>query len=167
MAIKNSRLTQDRLKEVLSYCPLTGVFTSKLNRTNVKIGQVLGCLKLDGYIQMQIDNIVYPAHRLAFLYMEGDLDDMTDHIDGDKSNNIFSNLRRIQPSENNKNQPRYSNNKTGVTGVCRPTHSDKWLAQIRTGNKNIYLGYHDTLFDAVCARKSAEIKYGFHANHGR
>lgn len=33
--------------------------------------------------------------------------------------------------------------------------------------KTIYLGRFDNLEDAIKARQEAEIKYGFHPNHGK
>ena len=33
--------------------------------------------------------------------------------------------------------------------------------------KQIHLGYFDDKKDAIAARKAAEVKYGFHKNHGR
>ena len=45
--------------------------------------------------------------------------------------------------------------------------TSKWRAFISSGNsKPIYLGESADFFESVCRRKSAEIKYGYHANHG-
>ena len=44
---------------------------------------------------------------------------------------------------------------------------EKWAAAIYVNGKLIYLGGYKKIFDAACARKSAERKYGFHLNHGR
>ena len=41
-----------------------------------------------------------------------------------------------------------------------------WVAQITVSHKQIHLGCSKNLFEIACARKSAEIKYNFHDNHG-
>lgn len=43
----------------------------------------------------------------------------------------------------------------------------KWQSQIMSCGKYMHLGFFSNLFDAVCVRKSAEINYGFHFNHGK
>jgi len=43
----------------------------------------------------------------------------------------------------------------------------RWRASISVANRQRYLGTFDYLAEAVEARKAAEVKYGFHPNHGR
>lgn len=46
-------------------------------------------------------------------------------------------------------------------------YESRWVAYIKLKGKEKHLGYFCHFFDAVCARKSAEDRYGFHTNHGR
>ncbi len=82
-----------------------------------------------------------------------------DHIDGDPTNNIRSNLRIVNASDNGKNKKPYRNNKTGVSGVTQLSNN-KWRARINIEkNTRIDLGCFDTKEEAVAARKKAEEKY--------
>lgn len=55
---------------------------------------------------------------------------------------------------------------TGVTGVHRNKLTGKWEVFINSNRTRHYLGLFNDFFEAVCARKSAEVKHGFHVNHG-
>jgi hypothetical protein len=56
-----------------------------------------------------------------------------------------------------------TNNTSGCTGVSWVKKARKWTAYIMKNYKAESLGYYDQWFDAVCARKSAEFKYGYHS----
>ena len=90
-----------------------------------------------------------------------------DHIDGDPQNNALSNLRLVTQSDNMKNAKLRVDNKSGVPGVRWCKHRQKWAVQITSRGNMQALGRYDDWFEAVCARKSAEVSYGFHPNHGR
>lgn len=58
--------------------------------------------------------------------------------------------------------------KTGVMGVCWDKGRGKWLVRIKDVKKKTkHVGYFDDFFEAVCSRKSAEIKHKYHNNHGQ
>lgn len=45
------------------------------------VGDVAGCVDKDGYIQIRLKGKMYPAHRLAWLYVYGEWpQDEIDHI---------------------------------------------------------------------------------------
>jgi len=162
-------LTQKTLKSLLSYNPCNGLFTWEISPTkNIKIGRIAGCSDHEGYILIRVNNILYKAHRLAWLYMYGVFPkNKIDHIDGDTGNNIISNLRDVSDSQNSKNRRIQINNKTGLHGVIWRSKYNKWESYIGVNRKYLSLGTYDNLLDASCARKSSEIKLGFHLNHGR
>jgi hypothetical protein len=58
------------------------------------------------------------------------------------------------------------NNKSGFNGVCFDKSKNKWKSSIHFNNKEIHLGRFYNLADAIKCRKQANIKYGFHENHG-
>jgi hypothetical protein len=51
------------------------------------------------------------------------------------------------------------NNTSGVKGVVFDSRLGKWSARIGLNYKLIYLGISEDWFEAVCLRKSAELKY--------
>ena len=99
-------ITQSDVKAKLSYNELTGIFTwiDSDNRI-VQNGSVAGNINRNGYCYIGLYREVYRAHRLAWLYMTGEMPTkQIDHIDGNKSNNAFSNLRLASNAENLKNR---------------------------------------------------------------
>lgn len=92
---------------------------------------------------------------------------LTDHIDGNTLNNRRCNLRTVDYVGNNRNAELRKDNKTGCPGVCFHRRIGKYQASIKSNKKDIHLGYFDDLNKAIIARKNAEIKFGYHKNHGR
>jgi len=161
-------ISQGCLKEILYYNPSFGIFVRTKNRSNYKAGSIAGYENKEGYITIKINDILYSAHRLAFLYMEGfEPPKIVDHINGIKSDNRWSNIRHIDIEGNAKNSKRSKNNKSGVTGVCWNIKSNGWVVYISHEKKNIHLGTRAGFFDACCLRKSAENEYNYHINHDR
>jgi hypothetical protein len=70
--LKNRKLTLDRLKEVLSYDSITGIFSWKVKRKRVNVGDRAGCLKPNGNRYINVDNETYVAQRLAWFYVNGE-----------------------------------------------------------------------------------------------
>jgi outer membrane receptor protein involved in Fe transport len=54
---------------------------------------------------------------------------------------------------------KFSNNKSGFTGVSFDNTRNKWFSSIRVNDKNINLGRYVDINDAIKARQDAEIKY--------
>lgn len=162
-------ITFNRLKHVVRYNPETGVFTW-LNPTNtsVLVGSVLGGRHYSGYIRASIDGKSYAVHRLAWLYMTGEWPaDQIDHINHIRDDNCWRNLREASNRENHMNRATSIRNTSGVTGVYWDKEAKKWLARIRVKGRLIHLGRFSDKNEAVAARKSAEVKYGYHENHGK
>jgi len=160
-------ITQDRLKEVLHYDPETGIFTWKKKIANcVKIGSETGCVQSNGYMLIGIDGKRYLAHRLAFIYMIGNVPDYVDHINHNKIDNRWGNLAKSCVFGNARNQSKHSDNTSGANGVYWHKGKNKWHATYRMEGRNYHVGYFDTVAAAAKARKAADIKYGFHPNHG-
>lgn len=162
-------ITQDQLKEVLHYCPETGVFTWLENMsTRARKGAEAGSIRYDNssnkpYRHICANQQRYRAHRLAFLYMTGGFpEDQVDHEDGNGLNNAWSNLRAVTGAENHKNMRKRADNRSGTTGVYWYKQTRKWRSLIR----NKHLGFFRSKEEAIAARKAAEVTYGFHDNHG-
>ena len=161
-------ITQERLKELFHYEKRTGVFTRiKTVSSNARAGDLAGYKGVDGRVILWVDRKMYKAHRLAWLYVYGEFPKgCIDHINHDNSDNRISNLRDVTQKENSKNASMSKNNTSGHTGVYWEKLISKWRAAIFSDGKRIHIGVFRHKKDAVAARKAAEIKYGFHPNHG-
>lgn len=160
--------TQLRLKHLLAYCQDTGLFTRKVSVGRFKAGSVAGHKHPNGYVYICIDSGRYFAHRLAFLYVSGSFpSDQVDHIDHDRSNNAWANIRRATRSDNSKNRARIKTNTSGLTGVTWDARSERWMVQLHINGKNKFLGYYRCKADAGIKAKQAYLEYGYHENHGK
>lgn len=170
--------TQDRIKQLVLYNPLTGEFVRKekpasefathriceyWNRryANKPAGYLCG----DGYHYLMIDGRRYAAHRLAWIYFYGQVPQQIDHENGDTSDNRIANLRDVSNLENSRNQKLRCTNRSGVTGIA--WIDERWLAYIYVKGRFCRLGSFASFEAAVKTRKQAETHYGFHRNHGR
>ena len=168
MTSKYSSLTQAKLKELLRFDPETGHFSWKSGSSSTRNNGIAGSLNKQGYRQICINGKNYTSHRLAWLYIHGNFPSKEiDHINGDRSDNRITNLRDVSRRENQLNQKKPKNNSTGIVGVQLFKATNKWHAVITVNYRHIHLGFFDSKEDAREARKKAEIKYGFHENHGR
>ena len=171
-------ITQDKLKELLTYSPDTGVFvwmersegafkTTRAWRTwNTRFaGKVAGYLD-SRYIKITIFGQPYLAHRLVWLFVYGYMPLEVDHKNHIAFANELSNLREATRQQNAQNRSRNINNESGVTGVRWNKKDRLWRATIRHNRKEVYLGSFTELLDAATTRKAAEIEYGFYPNHG-
>lgn len=162
-------LSRSRLKELLEYNPLTGIFVRKITLSpRTKVGDIAGSTNKCGYIQICVDRRYYLAHRLAWFYVYGkwpkkDLD----HKDHIRHHNWIDNLREATNKENSKNASISKNNTSGFNGVSYNKAGKVWVAYCSTAVGNKYLGCFKNKADAIDARKEANLKHGFHENHGK
>lgn len=121
-----------------------------------------------GYRQVSILGKRYKAHRVVWLLEYGQWpSDTLDHINGDRTDNRIDNLRCCTQADNLRNRCISTNNQSGVIGVHWEGARGKWRAQIEFQGKVYYLGRFSDKEEAVLARKTAEVHFGFHKNHGR
>lgn len=135
----NPSLTIDRLKELIEYNPETGEFRRKKSLKPWKENAAPGAVHKQGYLVISVDGKKYKAHRLAWFYVTGEWPTaFIDHIDRNRLNNTFSNLRDTTFYGN-------AQNRSAVTGKfvgCSYRSKERlWTAQIRANGKNCHLGY--------------------------
>lgn len=136
---------------LFSYSPKTGILTRK---STGKQCNTLRKRKGLAYYQTTVGYKSYLVHRISFLLHFGYLPKSVDHINGVGTDNRPENLRDGDNCVNGQNRMLSDKSKTMVKGVLfRRKRGDY---QVTCGGK--YIGYAKTLFDAVCIRKSYEIK---------
>ena len=157
-------ITQEQLKEFVSYDPLTGTFIRLKGKGK---GLVAGSLnRTKGYIYLRVDGHRYMAHRLAWLYVYGaHPEDVIDHKNGIKDDNKISNLRVVTKSENQRNRVINKNNSSGILGVYK--NKNRWVAQITLDGVTKSLGSYTTRNEAAQVRKAADLIYDYYDGHGK
>ena len=156
-------ITQERLKELLNYNESTGEFVWIRPTSNrVKQGSVAGAVRDDACITISVDGKEYKAHRLAWLYIYGELPVREiDHKNCNPIDNRISNLRLSDRVTNNQNKGRASNNKTGYKGVYFVKRTKMFCAQININGKPKYLGSFTSAIEAyACYVAEAKKLYG-------
>ena len=161
-------LTQERAVELFSY-NCQGYLVRRIDHAMTKKGQIAGCLSGDsGYRVVKVDGALYREHRLIWLYHYGVFPEFQiDHINGVRHDNRIENLRDVTNLENHRNIKKRCDNTSGVTGVYYRPETKGWRAIIYVNGKAVGLGHYKEKVEAIDARAKAEIKYGFHKNHGR
>lgn len=145
-------ITNDELKEILSYDGMTGVFKRfKYSRSK------MGSTTYDGYIQIKVKYKLYAASHLAWFYAYGVWPkEQIDHINGDTKDNRISNLREATQRENQSN--RLCHRQGHIVGTTFDTARNKWRAQITIDKKAYNLGRFATQQEASDAYQRALAK---------
>lgn len=153
--------------DMFIYDSESGLLTRRKWTSNRTVGAPVGSPNKDGHLKTTIRGKSYLVHRVIWLMNYGEWPaGCVDHIDGDPANNRLSNLRIASKSENGRNRGISVLNTSGCTGVCWLSKLGRWQAQIKTDEGHKCLGQFETIFEAACSRKSAEITLGYHPNHG-
>jgi HNH endonuclease len=180
---KMADLTQARALEYYNYDASTGTFffnerpRHEFSRQELytrhlqRVGTKAGSSNSEGYLKLLIDGKYYSGHRIAWLIMTGEIvqypEFEIDHINGNRGDNRFSNLRKVTKSENQRNGSKRVNNTSGVHGVnWKPKYNStpgdgRWVARIWNGPRHVYLGGFKEKREAEIARKAAERVLGF------
>lgn len=153
---KTPKLTFSRADELLSYDPESGEFRWKKKASQKRAGDLAGS-QSGAYTQIGIDGVIYFAHRVAVLLMQGRWPAVeVDHINGNRHDNRWSNLREANRHENNQNLGMRSDNASGVKGVWWDKTKMKWISQIQSKGKRYSVGSFETLNEAADAYAKAK-----------
>ena len=165
----NNALTAGEANRIFTYDEGSGVLRNKVDRGgSCKAGEEAGTLDPRGYRRVCVHGERYWVHRVAVLMATGKWPEgLIDHVRGVNDDNRASELRVTDSKGNSRNSRISKANTSGVTGVSWSTAKGKWYACICVGGRTRSLGRFDDFSLAVAARRAAEVKHGFHENHGR
>lgn len=174
---KREDLTVDQLRSHFHYNPNTGIFRRTI--AYIPRGGSQPCNKIitsknnRGYYWLRFFDKVFLVHRLVHLYVTGQHPQgEIDHINGDRLDNRWCNLRDVNTFENSRNQGIRKDCTSGCRGVTfrsgeKYGGKDKWVVRISHKGIRYSLGYFMKFDDAVKARRDAEIEFGYHHNHAK
>lgn len=105
-------------------------------------GDIAGVKNKCGYYVVTVKNSGnILVHRVVWglLKNEDPGNCVIDHLDGNRENNIITNLRKIMPDENSRNSTLRKNNKTGVAGVFKTGnfYTATWVNSGISNTKNV------------------------------
>ncbi len=161
-------------RRLLNYDPETGYFYWKVSRGGRKAGTRAGSKNANGYLKIRIKGTDYRAHRLAWLFVTGDWPDHDiDHVNGNRLDNRFENLRDVTHAVNHRNRKMNPANSSGWPNVFWDKQRAKWrvVFQFKVYRKYITVGYFHTYPAAVLAREMwmrhiGVPQFGFTDDHG-
>jgi hypothetical protein len=178
--MKEYELTADFAKKLLAYNPETGemrwkarspsMFKGGAGRYSAErccavwnakyAGKLAGTQNDSGYIDIRISRRHHRAHRLAFLIVTGRWPvDEIDHVNLNKADNKWENIREASRDQNLANRPAHRDNSSGFKGVTWHKPSQKWQARLVKDKTTHRLGFFDTAEEAFEAYKFASEKH--------
>lgn len=159
-------ITAELLRTLIHYDQSTGEFTriahvfSKTGRRSgqSKLGPMMRKPNVVGYIVFSVNRTSVLAHRLAWLYMTGEWPPgVIDHINGERADNRWENLRLSDATLNQQNQRKAKvGSIVDLLGVTVDKESGKYIAQITHNYRHIHLGRFDTAVEAYAAYLGAK-----------
>lgn len=122
------------LHKLLYYDPDTGNLHWRVENkyARIKPDTVAGCVdSSSGYIRVRVLGKKYLAHRIVWALVTGKWpENQIDHIDRDRTNNKFMNLRSCTNAENQQNCSLRKDNSSGYKGVSWNTKGQVWEAYL-------------------------------------
>lgn len=152
-------ITQEQLKNILRYDPETGDFYWIKPINGVKPFSKAGHM-VHKYLCICINKRKYRAHRLAWLYTNGEWpENDIDHVNGNPVDNRIDNLREATRSQNNYNTKIRTDNNSGHKNVSWHKQRNKWTVRFRIDGKYKSYGLYDCLELASLVASELRAKY--------
>lgn len=139
-------------------------------KSRIKIGDKTSeLLTKSGYDRVVVNNKFYYKHRVIWEMHNGPIPDgmQIDHINHTRNDNRIENLRLVSNSSNSKNRRILKRNTSGFNGVYFSNTFKRWIAEAMFNGVNYNLGKYKNKEEAIKARRRANVKLGFHENHGK
>lgn len=146
-------ITAEQAREIFDYSLVTGRMHRRIPSNRRPAGSGVGRTSKWGYLHVTVggrNGRDYLVHRLAWLMVTGEWPHgEIDHIDGNKQNNAWHNLRDVDRAVNSQNMKlAKSTSGNGLLGVHWHAHIKKWAARITVHSKTRYLGSFTTKEEA-------------------
>lgn len=163
-SINKKLIPIDVLRDLLSYNPDTGILSWRTSRRGCKMDRTICSTDSSGYRQIRVCGGRYQEHILVWFYVTGQWPrDEIDHINLNKIDNRFKNLREAPRRLNAANRPVRRDAKSGVKGVYQSgfykNGDAAWIAYITVNRKQMYLGRYRSKEVAHNAYVAAAEKY--------
>ena len=158
-------ITQAQVQHLFDYKD-GELFWKNPTHPTMKQGDEAGSLNSKGYKKVNIEGKSYLTHRVIFLFHNGYLPEIVDHVDGDPLNNDIENLRGATKSQNQFNSKMRKNNTSGHKGVKWHKATQKWYGTVRKNGKNYNTTVTEDIQEAIMAvEKLREQLHGAFARH--
>ena len=141
-------ITKELLHQKYSYCPIY-IARPLVHRNRgsgkTKRGDPVGTL-VQSYYRVNVDGRSISLHRAVWLYKhpgcykDSEIPPILDHINMNKQDNRYENLRPVSRNFNNFNVRKREDSSSNYRGVSWNKRSEKWTAQIKVGGKHRHLG---------------------------
>lgn len=159
--MKKSELTVERVRELFSYDPETGILTRRSKMRGAKPGSAAGYMGAAGYLRVKIHCGDYRVSRVIWFLVHGEWPLLVDHINGIRTDNRLCNLRSATHAINSQNIRSATGRDKAVRllGVVRVKGSGPglpWKAVIKASGKGHILGRFQTQEEAHAAYVKAK-----------
>lgn len=178
MCVKHANLTKpdlNLLQQRVAYNPETGELTWKpcgvelfknhagWARWHTKFANKPVLKRSRGYVVVTVTvegkEQYIMGHRLAWAFVTGEWPEKEiDHINTEKADNRFCNLREATNRENSTNKGLSIANTSGIKGVYLLKRTGRWHARIKKDKVMRHLGYFETAAQAEYAYNMAAIQ---------
>lgn len=146
--------TPEQIAQAFAYDPETGRITRLASKRTDRIGPTPEIVTGNGYVVVYAYGRLFRAHRIAWVLMTGEWPEAdVDHINRDRADNRWANLRAATRAQNLRNASVKVNSATGIKGVARK--GERFLAYIRQDGKKRHLGSFGTADEARAAYMAA------------
>jgi hypothetical protein len=160
-------IDRQEIKKVYEY--KDGNLVYRIRTSNrINVGDVAGSInKYIGYVEMYFNKNKVKAHRLIWIYHNGDIPDklVIDHINGIRHDNRIENLRLATTTQNSYNRSKSIKSTSGYKGVYWNIKAEKWESKIQIDGILKHLGLFITkelAYEAYC--KAAKQVQGDYAH---
>jgi HNH endonuclease len=149
---RSDSVSVDRLRELFSFDPESGVVTRRIRVSNGAAGAAVGTPNKRGHMVVSVDRRLLYVHRIAWALFTGAWPSgEVDHQDADPANNRWSNLRDVTHALNVQNRRRPNVRHIGqrLLGVFR--EGNRFASKISAGGRIHRLGSFPTPEEAHAA----------------